>query len=224
MKLTILTITKAQPYALDAIRRFADLAQHLGARLVVAADGLDATERARDVFPLAIRVQSMGYLENVLDDAVRACPEGYILRLDDDEQPSAAMVAWLGAGSFVNFDHWKFPRVHLWQDQRHALKTPTLWPDWQTRLSIKAKSGGRPAVHSGSPFGGGAEAPVAIEHLKFLLKDENERHEIARSYDRFCSGYGTGDGMRPFSLPERSYSPETLAEATVEYDSAKGTL
>lgn len=148
------------------------------------------------------RVESKGYIESVLDDVLQYVPEGWVLRLDDDEQVSGGLFQWLEMSCYRASDHWKFPRAHLWGSPEYFLCTPPLWPDWQTRLSIKAKSGGRRTVHAGSPFGGGTECPFPIEHHKFLVKDRSERERIAGVYDRFAAGYGTGAGMLPFSLPE----------------------
>ena len=210
MDLAILTVTRGGWDADPFLRDLESAARCLGARLVVAHDGdwkLPTPVRLaehRDEATI-ISVKSKGYIESVLDEAVEACPEGYILRLDDDERIGAGMFKWLVAGGYRSADHWKFPRAHLWGSEGHFLFTPPLWPDWQTRLSIKAKSGHRRTVHAGSPYGGGEECPHYIEHHKFLVKDRAERERIAGVYDRFTPGYGTGAGMLPFSLPELAF-------------------
>jgi hypothetical protein len=145
-------------------------------------------------------VVSKGYIESVLDEALEYTAGRYVLRLDDDERCSPAMVQWLREEQFLASDHWKFPRAHILSDGRVSLH-PQLWPDHQTRLSVRAKSGGRRWIHAGSPFGGGDEAPVVIEHHKFAVKSLQERMAIADRYDSIQPGSGNG-GMQAFNVPE----------------------
>lgn len=207
-RLSLLCVTRAERYARPFLADLAVVGARLGAEVVCAADGAEAVERLQRLgLPVrVVPVISKGYLESVLDEAVAACTGDYVLRVDDDERLGPGMVTWLAAGGYAAHDHWKFPRMHLWGDTMTWIVTPHLWPDWQTRLSVKAKSGGRPAVHQGSPFGGGEEAPddVYLEHHKFLVKPAEVRRRIAQGYDRFSPGFGTGD-MKPFSLPEEVY-------------------
>jgi len=149
-------------------------------------------------------VKSKGYLESSLNSALAYCEGDYILRIDDDEALSPAMEKWLINNCWLEQDHWEFPRAHMWDHCKSVLMTPQLFPDYQTRLSIKAKSGDRFGVHAGSPFGGGERAPVTIEHHKFVIKDYETRSAIAAVYDNYSPGYGTGN-MKPFSLPEDAY-------------------
>lgn len=140
-------------------------------------------------------------LEHVLDDAVAACPDGYILRLDDDELPTDEMIGWLAAGRYQQHDHWAFPRLNLYPDAGTYIRTEPLFPDLQTRLSVKAKSGGRAQVHEGSPFGTGEIAPVAIEHHKFIVRPLQERRALLERYERVWDGAGSGH-FAAFSVPE----------------------
>lgn len=218
---TITCITKAEPFAERFLREMVDLARLVRGNTVLVADGHAAQTQIRKWgLPLAGVVQSKGYIESVLDQAISLCREGYILRLDDDEACSSSMCAWLESREFLASGHWKFPRLHLWRNDQTAIINAPLWPDHQTRLSLKAYSGGRTTVHAGSPHGGGTPAPVAIEHHKFLVKSPEERLEIAKRYDMFREGYGTG-GMLPFQLPERVWqdhemelSPADILEGT----------
>lgn len=155
------------------------------------------------------QIKSKGYLESVHDDCLKHVSSDYVLRLDDDERCSPAMIRWLAAKDYLKSDHWKFPRIHFWRNVRSVLLTPHLYPDFQTRLSVRAKASGRRTVHAGSPFGGGTEAPVAIEHYKFIVKTYEERRQIALGYDAFHPGFGTGS-MLPFSLPEDAYDTAML--------------
>ncbi len=142
-----------------------------------------------------------GCIENVLDQAIATCPDGHILRLDDDERCSPAMRDWLEDGAWAEHDHWAFPRLNLWPNQYMHLTSHSLYPDLQTRLSTKHKSGGRQQIHAGSPFGTGYVAPCAIEHWKFLVRPYEERCELAARYEQIAPGAGS-DHYRAFSVPE----------------------
>jgi hypothetical protein len=213
-ELTILVVTQAEPCVMPLLWQLKAAAVYLEAEFVAAADG----EAARDaLLPLAREpaqlglVRSQGYLESVLDAALGFCRGRYVLRLDDDEALPGDALRWLRSGAFRAAPSWKFPRVHLWQDSSHALATPHLWPDFQTRLSLRAQAGGRQAIHAGSPFGGGAEAPCVIEHHKFLVRSLEARRAIVRRYDGVQPG--AGSSFRAFSCPEDFYSPAELAAA-----------
>jgi hypothetical protein len=184
--LTVLCVTKAESYAQSFLARLAQDASIVGAVLRVETD--DAS------------IQSAGYIESALDDAIARCDTDYILRIDDDETMSLAMLEWLRRREYRSADHWAFPRRNLWPDAQQFVANPPLWPDLQTRLSVKAKAGGRAGVHDGSPFGTGEVAPVAIEHHKFLARTRGEREELVRHYDELRPGAGAEYVM--FSLPE----------------------
>lgn len=209
MKLSVLCVSKLEDCSLRFIRAMDSLAHVLDAQFVLMTDGCAAFNKASelDIEALIEKVDSKGYIESVLDDGVRVCSGDYILRLDDDECASPAMVYWLKSGCWTEHDHWEFPRMHLWSDG--VILAPQLFPDHQTRLSVKEKSGGRHGVHAGSPFGGGETAPVCIEHHKFVVKNSQMRLAIAENYDRYCPGYGTGN-MKPFSLPEDAYTGQEV--------------
>jgi hypothetical protein len=214
MKLSVLCISKGENFAMPFLAWMEDLAKICGAEFVIAADG-DASYLAIKTYikpDKLVKVHSKGYLESVLEEAVFACRGKYVLRLDDDERASQAMLLWLWNEEYTTHDHWQFPRMHMWPDDKSVILTPQLFPDYQTRLSIKEKSGGRHFIHDGSPFGGGEIAPVAIEHHKFIAKTYTERKAVAANYDSFRPGYGTG-GMTAFSLPEDVYSTADIVAA-----------
>lgn len=180
--LTILCVTANRPYAQPFLDAMGGIADALGARFV-EFNGRDA-----------------GCIENVLDQAVAACPGGYILRLDDDERMSRDMELWLFAREYRAHDHWAFPRMNLWPDENSYIVNHNLWPDPQTRLSTKEKSGGRYRVHEGSPYGTGQLAPCVIEHHKFLVRTEAERRRLVADYEAMQPG--AGSAFVQFSLPE----------------------
>lgn len=209
--LSILCVTRAEPHAIPLLRAMRSVAFATGGELVVAADGeeAEATLRRELIGPV-IPVRSAGFIESVLDEAIAGCSRDYVLRLDDDERCSQAMIRWLADGQYRREPHWKFSRMNLWGDEQHFLVTPHLWPDHQTRLSQRAMAGGRTSIHAGSPFGGGALAPVAILHEKFLVKSLAERREIVARYERLQPGAGVP--FAPFSVPEDVYDSVGLAE------------
>lgn len=205
--LSILYITKCEPHAKEFIEDGIRLAHILGAEIVLACDA----DSAPWMFDNTFLVKSDGYLESVLDEAVSHCNGDYILRLDDDELASPAMIEWLRSDKYKESDSWQFPRMHLYSDRDHYITNPPLWTDPQTRLSIKEKSGSRTEIHVGSPWPG-KTAPVAIEHHKFLVKLYAERQEIAKNYERIRPGAGLSDTFKPFSLPEDCFSEIKLAQ------------
>lgn len=212
MTLSILTVTQAEPYSFPFLRSFAELAQVCDAEFVAVADGREAYDTLHsldkeDTYPeMRIeQVASKGYIESVLDEAVSFCRGQYVLRLDDDEKVSDAMENWLMASQYLRSGIWSFPRMHMWPDVHSMLYMPQLFPDHQTRLSLKELSGGRHHLHAASPFGWGEAAPVAIEHHKFLVKTYEERKKISAKWH-------TG-GMLAFSVPEDVYAEVEVRDA-----------
>ncbi len=175
--LTILCVTEYGQHFPPFIADMAEIAEQLEAAFVLH-DGRGA-----------------GCIENVLDEAVASCPDGHILRLDDDERCTPEMRDWLEDGEWQEADHWAFPRLNLYPNADCYITSHNLYPDLQTRMSSKAKSGSRPFVHAGSPFGTGVVAPCAIEHHKFLVRTYEERLALLERY-------GAGDHYTPFSVPE----------------------
>jgi hypothetical protein len=184
--LTILCVTNYGAHAAPFLSRLDAIAHDLDAAFV-EHDGTDAS-----------------VIEDVLDVAVASCPDdGWILRLDDDELPNVAMIEWLRDGCYRAAPHWAFTRWHLYPHEKAYIVTPPLYPDLQTRCSIKAYAGGRSEVHQGSPFGTGTIAPagVAIEHHKFLVRPIEEREALVARYESIRPG--AGRDFEAFSLPEK---------------------
>lgn len=200
MKLSILCVTRGERFALRFLREMGVLAEGLGAQFVLAADGDGAEGELRGAGYPCVRVDSAGYLESVLDHALGFCHGDYVLRLDDDERCSDAMVRWLAGEAYLEADNWKFARAHLWPTERSFVVDPPLWPDHQTRLAIRAKAGGRSEIHAGSPHGGGELAPVILEHWKFLVRPVTERRALVAARDAIAPGAGTS--FAAFNVPE----------------------
>lgn len=217
--LSILCVTKGEVHAIAFLLELCALAEACGAQLVLAGDGesgLDAATRAHTAYEAGrgskarldctvTPVRSAGYVESVLDTALQACRGEYVLRMDDDERCSEAMVLWLLEEEYRHADHWKFCTANLWEDDQSVITDAPLWPDHHTRLSVRAKAGGRHTPHAGSPYGGGVLAPVIHEHHKFLVKSLARRKALARHYAKM------GALLTPFTLPEAAFETLTLA-------------
>ncbi len=179
--LSILCVTEHGDHSPPFIADMAEIAEQLEAAFILY-DG-----------------RGVGCIENVLDQAVATCPDGMILRLDDDERCSPEMRDWLEDCAWLEDNHWAFPRLNLYPNEHSYISSVNLYPDLQTRLSVKWKSGGRQQIHAGSPFGTGRVAPCAIEHHKFLVRSLEERRAILSGYE--AAGADTYH-FRPFSTPE----------------------
>jgi hypothetical protein len=176
--LSILCVTSGLERAEPFYAHFRDVAERLGAECVILRDGED--------------IHSAGYIESVLDEAIARTTGDYVLRLDDDERCSPAMLRWLEAREYLAHDHWHFPRVHLWENPESMLTQAPFFPDFQTRLSVRAKAGNRPMIHSASPWQGYI-AKVCIEHWMFLVKSSREMAQTSQFYTKMMYG----DGPQP---------------------------
>ncbi len=194
MRLSVVCVTQAESRALPFVDEQRQLAQYLRAEFVLGASGA----RAVMAFPNAMPVEGE-YLEQMLPQMFKRCTGQFVLRLDDDERCTPAMVEWLKAGSFTEYDNWHFCRAHLWPDEKHHIVSPPYWPDYQTRLSIRAKANRPATLHAGSPYPGRV-APCAIEHHTFLVKNREERRAITNRYQML-----TG---KPTIGPEAPVMPE----------------
>lgn len=206
MSLSIVTVTNCEPHAERFIARMRKDADALGAELVIGIDRESAPKAIEALADVAVRVKSKGYVESVLDEVLKHCTGDYILRLDDDETISVALLDWLAAEWYEAGEVFAFVRPYFWGDERHFL--PALLPDYQTRLSTKAKAGGRNEIHVGSPYGTGQLVPFPIEHHKFLVKSRAEREAIAARYESIRPGAGTLPHFGMYNLPEMYF--ETL--------------
>lgn len=176
--LSILCVTTGRDRAQPFLEHFMELAEKLDAECVIVRDGED--------------VHSKGYIESVLDEAIARTSGEYILRLDDDERCSPAMVQWLEAREYEKGDHFTFPRVHFWGDSQSVILEQYYFPDLQTRLSVRAKAGGRGEIHLGSPFGAGEVTRVCLEHWVYLVKTYEERCATGVHYNEIRAGADGG--------------------------------
>lgn len=177
--LSILCVSDLKHYAVPFIEEMDRLAHRLKAEFVLVQDGVD--------------VHSAGYIESVLDEAIAKTKGDYILRLDDDEKVSRAMERFLAREMYRRGEQWSFPRAHLWGNAQTMILEKYYWPDVQTRLSTRAKSGGYTKIHQGSPFGGGQIPFACLEHWCYLAKTYEERLEVSRRYHRIMQGADGGE-------------------------------
>jgi hypothetical protein len=185
--LSILCVTRNELCVQRLLEKMKKDADFIGAEFVKVVDGVD--------------VHSNGSIESVLDEAIAMCKDGWILRLDDDEEMSADLKSWFHSSPVAIPDLFTFPRLNLWVDERHYILNENLYPDLQTRLAKKEQSGGRQVIHAGSPFGVGGIVDKPILHHKFLIRDYNERKAIAERYESIAPGAGMGF-YKVYSLPE----------------------
>lgn len=204
--LSILCVSRGEECILPLLRKLAVHARDLNAECVMVADG-DAAKDSIGFYlegagSKLFQLESSGYIESILDDAISLTTGRYVLRLDDDESLPDQTIQWLLSGEYLTHPHWKFARKHLWTDEYHYIANPPLYPDHQTRLSVREMSTGRTSIHCGSPFGGGELASIGVDihHHKFLVKTLDERLEIVKRYNQIHPG--AGDNFRVFSVPE----------------------
>lgn len=211
--ITVLCVTRGAPRTERFLAAMEALAYILEGQFVIALDG---TTLPRSYDARVLLVRSKGYFGSVLNEAVEACDGDYILRIDDDERPSPAMVEWLSDEmNWCSSDNWSFPRQCFWQNEQQYLVTPPWYPDYQTRFSVKSKSANRPLPHDPSPYGFGAFATVAIEHHELLVKDFEERWQFFQSLSR-ARGYDMPDAEA------KAWQPESWPDCVQVRPYAKG--
>lgn len=207
MNLSILCVSRCQDYTKRFFTHFRALADILGAEFVLAHDRCATPDCAADKY---LPVETRGAIEDVLTAAHMACSRDYVLRLDDDETLSPAAIMAV-AQADLSGRVFAFPRANLVGDERTAVKSGHLFPDFQVRLMPK-EAETRTRIHEGLPAD--ACLPGMILHHKFLLKTVDERRAIAATYESRQPGCGTGHYLQ-FSVPEDAFeSIETFRFVT----------
>ena len=206
MNLSIAVVTAGKPYAHKTLSQLREWANLLGAQLVIAGDKDEGAFIAVQYAHRVVNVEiTNGLGESAIPALVKACAHEWILRFDDDETGSAAMLEWLQRGEWIseNWDAYSFPRANLWGDENHFITNAPLWEDKQTRLTrrdILARWENK--VHAGQPASRNADVSAMLLHHKFLVRTYAERQETARHYDSLRAGAGTDDHFGRFTLPE----------------------
>lgn len=207
--LSILCVTRAEEEIIHLLDDLSYKAETLNAEFVIVVDS--TSDRWVNIdcnVDKFATIKSQGYIESILDEAITYTTGKYILRIDDDESIPDQLLNWLLSKEYLLSDNWKFARCHLYPNIDHYITNPPLYPDHQTRLSIREKSGNRPHIHAGSPFGGGQLCPYPILHHKFIVKSIESRQNIINRYNTVQSGMGTS--FAHFSTPELVYKPEEI--------------
>ena len=209
MNLSIAVITAGKPYAVQCLAQCRAWADMLGADLVVAGDKDDGVALAKQYADTVVPVDiTNGLGESVVPLLAQTCANDWVLRFDDDETGTDALLNWLLEGAWVNGNQqvYAFPRAWLWGDEQHFITNTPLWPDVQSRMMKKELTARwENAVHAGTPAGTGPVIPVALAHYKFLVRTFAERQATARTYDALQPGAGSGDYYGRFTLPELFY-------------------
>jgi hypothetical protein len=214
MSLSVLVFTEGHPFAARFLDEFGELARELSAEYVIAGDHEQGYEMARRYADLPIRVDTQGLQEHMVAEVAAQCFGDWVLKLDDDETVSPAMREFL-----MHYDWWQagpqaysFPYAWLWGDEDHFITSPPFWVDPHGRLMKKGLMLDWPTgVHQNNPHTGPV-IPVALCHHKFLVKTQEERREVARRYDAFMQGAGSGPHYGKFTLPEEHCKELTVRE------------
>lgn len=189
--------------------------------IVVALDDRVDPARTGAVVELADRVVRIPYEpppERLLPWLYAQCGGDWILKLDDDEVPSAAFLEGLRAAADPSVTHVWFPRRWLFGGAGAYLDARPWVPDFQLRLSVNDSRLVRfPGVlHVPIEVVGPARySETPIYHLE-VLRPRAERELKVRDYERERPGLRAG-GLafnHAFYLPELSDPP--LAQTPAE--------
>lgn len=205
--LSILCVTNNEHHDTERfIEDMCRIAPFLSAEFVLGLDREKAQKsRIRHYATKALDLTADKLQEDVLDQAIAACSGEWILRLDDDEKVSNALLTWLITGAYKQGNLYAFPRIYMYPDADHFIANEGMWPDLQTRLGKKELMEGYTYVHAGNPNGTGVVVPYAIEHHKLLVRDFRERQKIGERYEQCRPGAGTRPEYARYNLPELFY-------------------
>lgn len=201
MSISVLCVTRGERHTPRFLQHFALVASFLRAELVIARDRCDIVVAGAKTIDVDCSVCPT--CETVLEESVAACSGDWILRLDDDETVSLAMLGCLLAADLSGYEAVGFPRAHLWGDERTMLTNPDYWPDTQMRFS-KREWAVRRTLHEGAPRMD-CVAPGCLLHHVYLVRDREARRETA---ERYCRIQGV-----PMPDPPR-YWPSDYLDAT----------
>jgi len=208
MALSVLCITRGPGPRVAALLA---LLRPVAAELVVAADERAAAADVSAYAMVADRVVRFPHdgSERHLAWAHELCREPWILRIDDDELPSAALLARLPSlAAEREVDQIWIPRRWVAPDGAGWLAEPPWWPDPQNRLVRRdAERRFSGVLHTAAESSGPAlwiEEP--LYHLDLALNDVATRRAKARRYlagSRGLQAPGGGDIGASYYVPER---------------------
>ena len=217
--LSIICMTRGGQSSYNFIAQLDIDARELGAEFLVGYE----TDRVQDAdgrphyIPTMFSCKSFsiytgGFVEGGLNQLAAHAQGRFVLRLDDDESISPAMLQWLKDKKYEGAPAWAFPTAALWGDDKHFITSPPFWPDTHVRLTAWHMASDWPNEPHGKPdwVRTARPAPVAIRHHKFRIKTYVERQAIADSYEAKLVGGGHGKRL-VYSLPEDVLSQLTLS-------------
>jgi hypothetical protein len=105
MSISVLVVTRGEPHTPRFLTHASRIAQFLHAEFVIGCDRCEVRLGGAKVVPLDASACPM--IETVLEQAVAACEGDWILRLDDDETVSWAMLGYL-----LSCDYTKREAIH----------------------------------------------------------------------------------------------------------------
>lgn len=201
MSISVLVVTRGEPHTPRFLAHAGHVAQFLGAEFVLGCDRCEVHMPSVKVVQLDASACPM--IEAVLEQAVDACDGDWILRLDDDETVSWAMLGYLLSCDHTRYEAIGFPRANLWGDEAHLLVDSEFWPDVQMRFS-KRQYAVRRTLHEG-PAKCDAIAPAMILHHNLLVRGREGRREVAR---RYCEIQGV-------PMQDRYWPPDYMTKLDV---------
>ncbi len=188
--LSIVCVSEGRPRAERFFEHFRDVANDLGAELVIGIDmkdpnNLDGMRLAQKFADTLVIVKSEGFVESVINDVVAAAHGRWIFVLDDDEMLSHALWEWLRNRGYIDgvTQMWEFPTAAVWPTSMTFLTDEKHWPDIHTRLMTWRFAEWNPTPHGGHRYGRGILCPAAIVHYRYLVKPLDERREIYKVRD-----------------------------------------
>jgi hypothetical protein len=183
--------------------------RNLADEIVLAIDDRLSPVEIGRLTSLADRVITVGFehLEQSLAAVHAACAGDWVMRIDSDEVPSAALLNEFPALlQHPTARQWALPRRWLFPDAGHWLDEVPWWPDYQFRLvrndselqfSGLMHSGPEPVLPAGCAYN-------PIYHLDCIARDAEERFRKALLYE-----VSRPELVAPHGLPmHRYYLPE----------------
>jgi hypothetical protein len=166
---------------------------------------------SKAVLPHAVAISTTGeYVEAMLPEIAASTSREWVIRLDDDEVPSAAFAKWLpNAVASTTKTIIRIPRRavrFLKQHVVYAGRIPHLEvDDMQCRGFLRAGVSFRPDVHTPGfevALSDVLHAPedCCIYHFDWIVRSRSEREAKLRNYERLRSG--AWDFFKPQYLPE----------------------
>lgn len=166
--------------------------------IVVAVDSssTDATETiCRKYADRLFSVESVGIIERAQKWMYAQCTGDWILRLDDDELPSAGFVRALPRLlQDKEITHYWLPRRWMIGGDSKWIAERPWWPDWHNRLFRNIPSIVRASdqVHTIPQVLGDSRffSDGCIYHMDLVYHTEEERQQKVARYERISTGKG----------------------------------